>query len=749
MKTCPVLLLLVAGVIGGIASAWAAEGPLDLGGVTYDLPAISEKFEAQRKNPSKARILLRNAIPDALDGTFAVSDGQVGMYVFEWRGNDATVWDPGKLRIELKLPSCVRLLDCNFTSLAEGVQGKLEDGGTHWTLAVRPGMSSFQPQTVPPNGKASHKAPFQLLLAAAAKCGSTGEGAIAVSSDGKRVSNVEHVRFEVIPRIHVAAPKRLWSGLQTGHCLFDFRAAGAFERFAAFMVDAGMRWMIWPKWMSPRGCDERALPVLRRAGFTYLTPYDCSVSDGYQVGPGYVRPKNERFVTEAKGVWFDGAICPIAVYTEMPYFREYAENGLREILSGADGLWANWEPYPACAKGCFCEKCRAAFVAYSGLSSNVVAASWPQEMKKDGEYADLYIDFRAKEFAKVVKTIDRWVRKYTGGESSQGFNPGVAWCEMATKMRGEVETHAGYRYPREQSTCEYSGSLAWIDPWGPYPRWETGKPYVYSKERFLNYFVAAKDVREQLDRDFGTGPKPKLMGFPSGMQGDTWVAQPEELAMAFDAYYFNGWRAVAPYSFPRGYDARYWRAIAAATERAAKYEDYLLDGMRVDRDVTAATVPEFAMPCGLVTPYVPAATNVSLLQTAAYRLKDTTIVAAFNYWEKGPAFFDLRVKGLKTGQYVVVDEKGVLYVRDASRSTWTARELESTGVRLMTGAVRTRVFEVRPAGGFEKRGIRATVTVRQVNEVYEAQRPKLAAEARKDAAVEENRRQRGWVPEAI
>lgn len=721
---------------------------LDTGGVTYDFGAISEKFAAARAKPSRERILIRNAIPDALDGVFALSEGQVGVYVFEWRGNDATRWEAEKIRINVRLPRAVGLVDCNFAPLAEAGRTTLKNGDVVWSLEIRHGMGRFMPD-VPATNRFQRAAPFQLLLAAGAGCGPAGEGAIAVSYDGTRVSNVERVRFEVIPRIAVRAPRRLWSGVFTGQCLFDFREAGAFERLASFMTDAGMRWIIWPKWQSPKGCDERALPVLRKAGFTYLMPHDCSLCDGYQVGPGYVRPANERFVTEAKGVWYDGAICPIAVYRQMPYFMGYATNGLPAILKGADGAWANWEPHPAGGKGCFCDKCRAAFAEYSGLPADVVAAAWPQEMKKGGRYAEPYIKFRAAEFAKVVKTVDKWVRRYTGGEKSLGFNPGVAWCEMGRKWRSDIDACTGYRYAREVSTREYAGSLKWIQPWGPYARWETRKPYVYSKERYLNYFVAAKDVSEQLERDYGKASKPNLMALPSGMQDDVWVSQPEELAMAFDAFYFNGWRAVAPYSFPRGYDARYWRAIAGATERAAKYEDWILDGVRVDGAVTATTVPEFATPCALVTVYVPAATNVPLLRTAAFRLNGTTAVAVFNYWLKGAAFFDLRVDGLEDGLYEVVDENGVRFAKSASCAVWTARELKTSGVRLMTGAVRTRVFEIRPKGASGRRDVRQTVLPRQLDELFEALRPKLKEEAEKDAAIERDRRRRKWIPEAI
>jgi hypothetical protein len=433
----------------------------------------------------------------------------------------------------------------------------------------------------------------------------------------------------------------------------------------------------------------------------------------------------------------------------MPYFMEYVEKGLSEILKGADGAWANWEPYPACANGCWCGKCRDAFIEYSGLEKRIVEAAWPQEMKRDGRYAEIYIAFRAKEFAKVVKAVDGWVRKYTGGEKSQGFNPGVAWCEMSSKWRADIDAGVGHRYCREQSTREYSGSLNWIEPWGPYARWETKKPYVYSKERYLNYFIAAKDVREQLDRDYPVGDKPMLMGFPSGMQGDVWVSQPEELSMAFDAYYFNGWRAVVPYSFPRGYDARYWRAVAAATERAAKYEDWILDGERVDGDVAIECVAPFAAPCALVTPYVPAATNVSLLQTAAYRLKDVTAVAVFNYWQNGAAFFNLRVKGLKAGLYEVVDESGVRFAKSSADVYWRADELARGGVGLMTGAVRTRVFEVRPARVSHSRHVSACVLPHQLRKAMLDRWSQLKKEADKDKEVEDDRRKKKWVPEAI
>ena len=76
------------------------------------------------------------------------------------------------------------------------------------------------------------------------------------------------------------------------------------------------------------------------------------------------------------------------------------------------------------------------------------------------------------------------------------------------------------------------------------------------------------------------------------------------------------------------------------------------------------------------TYYVPAATNVTFLQHAAFDREGARIVAVLNFWQKGEAFFTLRAKGLADGDYAVVDEKGVLYANAGGGRTWTAAELQ-------------------------------------------------------------------------
>jgi len=705
-----------------------------------------EVFEASFAKPAPPQepVSIRNAIPNMIDGTFALSEGQCGFFVCGWRDNDGAKRDPALYRIALDLPKGVSLAACNFAELNAFEQTHNPDGGESWQLKVRPGMGRFMPNA-PPKGSFSRWNPFVMFLKPVAGVGDAGQGRVRVLHDGKLVSNEISVTFKVIPKILAEAPKRLLSGANVGIGMFDFRDQAAVEDGAKLFADSGMRSLHWPKWLSPDGCDEVMIPAMRKAGFTCLMPHDYSLCDGYLIGFSEQRPEDEKFVSDIDEVHCNRAVCPISVYKEMPYFMNDTLPRLRRIAKGCDGIWANWEPYFFAGHGCWCDKCREAFVAYSGLDAGTVKEAWPKEMKVKGRYEDRYIAFRASEHAKVVRTVDKWVREATGGKSSQGFVPGIAWCEMARAWRTDIDAKRGHRYCREQSTREYSGSLEWISPWGPYPRWDINECYAYSKSRPLVYWVAAKDVREQLERDFPDGKCPKLMAYPHAMQGNVWLTQPENLAMAYDSFYFNGWRSVVAYYFPRGYDARYWKSVADATTRAAKYEDWLIDGKRSDDQVETVTVQEFATSCAKVTHYVPAATNVVALQTAAFDLKGTRIVAALNFWEKGEAFFDLKTQGLR-GEIAVIDEDGILYAKDTKHPFWSVEELAARGVRLAVGASRTKVFEFRPASRETLAAAKGVITSARMETIFRSRRDRLAEEAEKDATVEKARRLAGCHP---
>lgn len=203
--------------------------------------------------------------------------------------------------------------------------------------------------------------------------------------------------------------------------------------------------------------------------------------------------------------------------------------------------------------------------------------------------------------------------------------------------------------------------------------------------------------------------------------------------MAFDSNFFNGFEATLGYYFPQGYDARYWERLADATGRAAKYEDFVLSGTRVDEAVVVRTDAAYAPPVRSPSGYLPDVRDASRLQTVAWRLGDRTIVAVFNFWERGEAFFDLRVSGL-SGKVAVVDERGVLRAADRRHATYDGVALAAEGVRLVVPAARCRVFEFRADGHLDD--ATSVLTDDDVRTLYELRRGDLRRAAEEDAARE-------------
>lgn len=124
-----------------------------------------------------------------------------------------------------------------------------------------------------------------------------------------------------------------------------------------------------------------------------------------------------------------------------------------------------------------------------------------------------------------------------------------------------------------------------------------------------------------------------------------------------------------------------------------------------------------------------------MLQQATWESGDGRIVAAFNFWEKGEAFFRIKVRGLAPGRYHVVDEDGVLYVPGMMGKAWTAEALAEGDLMLCVGAARTKVFEIVPVGS--PCGLfRSRMTAGHMADLYAGRRADLAKFAAEDAAAE-------------
>ncbi|NMA21359.1 MAG: hypothetical protein GX927_12345, partial [Lentisphaerae bacterium] len=495
---------------------------------------------------------------------------------------------------------------------------------------------------------------------------------------------------------------------------------------ARFIEDLGVRWIIG----SPTG---NMLEQWRKHQVEVITPELYYIANGFRIGDPKKRPESDKFKylgTSAHSE-LDMASCPAAIYERRPYFQESVRKYLADNLKGTDGLWSNWEPYMFSGKGCFCDHCCANFAKFVNVPLEQMKKEWPHELSRGKKYYEQAVRFRSLEHAKLVRTIHEEVISLTGGEKSFGFIPGIAWIEMASCWRS---IPAG----KEVHQSDYASDLRWIDPWGPYPCWDTQMPYVYKKTNNLSTFVAARDVRRQVNQDYPPGKRPKLLAFPHGIQGSAWVTQPEAMEMDLNSFFFNGFEAATLYIFPRGYDNRYWAAFARAAERAAAFEDYVFEGRSIDEQVRLTPLPPYALNASKVTSYLPELTDVPMLQHVAYERDGKIIVPVFNFWEKGSAFFIMQVAGLPEKARYQLSCGEQLFAPGCSffrtKKYYTGSELAS-GVELFAGAMRCLVYEIIPAT--EKISGEAVCTPTQVRQLREGQLAELTKAVAADHEYED------------
>ena len=654
-----------------------------------------------------------------IDGTFAVAEGMCGQLEYYWRHTGDVRYGWKGMTFEVTLPPGIAYVDANFADKASVKTEVKPDGSSVTSFAARQGL--WTPAVF------YGGSPLGLVVKATGPVGTCGKGRLCLrhcKGDSCFESVADDITFLIVKPFEGQKPKRYCNGVMTGR-YFDELTDKAVEDLSRMVASAGVTWLV------ARGTQER-YDMWHKLGIRYVTPSAWCFNNGFQIGYGKI-PESDRYV--AVGVdpndrhanIFKGASCPVAVYSGSDFFRTNTTPFITKFLKGSDGCWSNWEPYMFNRKGCMCQRCCRAFADYLGKPYDEIAAKWPACVMKGGEYFETVLKFRSREHAKVVKTLDRVVREATGGESSLGFIPAIAWIEMASWWRPR-------NYAAEVQAIDYAGALRWMNPWGPYVAWESNHPYVYTKRKPLCHFFAAQDVRKTVNSDYPAGARPKLMALPQGYQCGHWLSQPEHIAMALDSYFFNGWESTVEYYFPRGYDARYWNAFARATDRAARYESFVLDGKRSDAAVEVAPFAGvYASPVRMLSGYLPDYRNISPLQSVSYDLGGSRMVAIFNFWQKGEAFLTLKAKGLKPGRYEVCAEDGTMRVPSAGRRFYTAEELSGSGVRVSVGAVRTKVFVIRPSDGTTSATLE---TDADFDARFNARRPELERKAAEDAEYE-------------
>lgn len=633
---------------------------------------------------AEAPIVLKQMPMGNLDGRFAVSKDQCGMVEYYWRKTVSDEISFKDLVFTLELPKCVEFVGANFARANSVQTAYRADGGSEITFAC---SKLFSPQS-----KFDTHTALAFVVKGRGEVGDSGLGRLVVKKVKGTPFEVasEDLRYFIVDSISARKPTRFLSGVMTGHMLNHWDKK-TIKEMSRTISDSGVTWLV------AKGSQE-TYSLWRSLGIRRITPSAQNFCNGYQIGiPGRM-PKEDKY--EAYGVdkksrfaaRISRAACPVSIYEGSDFFKTNTVPYIQNYVKGTDGCWSNWEPMMFTGKGCMCQKCCKAFSKHIGKPYEEISAIWPKCIIEGGIYYSQIERFRSLEHAKVVKAVDKVIKEVTGGDSSLGLIPGVAWIEMSSWWRPR-------NYLAEMLTVDYAGSMKWMNPWGPYVAWESDMPYVYAKRKPLCHFFAAQDILDTVKQDHKNSC-PNLMALIQGFQCGHWVSQPEHIGMALDSYFFNQWNAAVLYYFPRGYDARYWKAFADSTTRAARFENFVLDGERCDSLTAVVPFPGiYAKPVKKLSDYLPACRDVSPLQSVSYELKNSRIVSVFNFWQKGEAYFTLKVRNLSDGRYEIAGEDGIFRVPSAARRYWTAQELSSKGAGLSVGAARTHVFEIRPYTG--------------------------------------------------
>ena len=577
--------------------------------------------------PPKKPITLLSQPFGYLDSRFAFSAGQAGVPLWVWKRNDEKKYNPAKFTFILTVPRGYELLDGMGFNMAKATSATGKDGSVTWRIPADGSYSGCVP-----DADVNTWVPLSACIVAAPDA-PRGRLTLGAEYEGRRVTDECSLDVFTLPRISAPKPQRFANGIYLGGRYVAFRETRAREAFADLFTSVGADWVCG-------GPDAETRAIWRRKGLRFITPETSWCANGFMIGNPRLIPPSDRFV------WLDRprndrAVCPTTIYEESPFFRTNTLSFLRKIVEGCDGLWANWEPYMFARCGCMCPRCRAAFARYVGVTDEEMAKDWPQELAPGGKWASRIQRFRSVEHGKVVRTLARHICEFTGGARSLGFIPGINIHEMSSEWRPR-------NLAAEVQAIDYAGSLRWINPWGPYPWWNVRELFSPSCNDFLGYFYLAKDVRLQVNADYGV-TAPKLVALPHGFQLKSCLTEPESISLSLDSFFFNRWEATLVYAFPKGYDARYWRAFAEATARAARYEPFVLDGTRCDDDFTLTLDASRPFPPPSSSFGNEGATRerrpTSLLQHAAYRLGGRAIVAAFNFADHDVAHFTLKGPG--------------------------------------------------------------------------------------------------------
>ncbi|NLF17728.1 MAG: hypothetical protein GX595_10790 [Lentisphaerae bacterium] len=649
------------------------------------------------------------AFPHAfMDDRVVLSQHQPGLLLLAFtRLSEAKL---GTLTAHLELPRTVEVLGVGDGRLA--VQRTELGDRVHVAIDATPTVGSITAKGYNAFGA------LPVVLRTAAAPG-TAAAATYWLTHGQEDGPRRSLALGVMPRIEGLRPRRFETGVHfTGNCIR--LSSPAVEEWARFYAETGANAAM----IEPGAFSQylRQMKILRYHQPGWLV-------NGHMIGTT-PRPESVLMV-QADGSTLPNGVCPAVIYQrEEPYVSEHLVAPLRKILvedRDTDHFLCNWEPFMFDFKGCFCGRCRAEFARYASFTEEQMAAVWPGQVI--ARHRDLWIEFRAWQGARLIQTLEAIVStlgREIGREAH--FAP-----EVHIKSITPLWTTSDSL--RQYATMAYAGTIPLLNAWGPYP-WQTVMmPYHYVRGYNLSTHCLTRDSVDYLRAELPAERRPRLLGFPHGLQGNLWTTEPESMAMDILTYYVNGYDGQLVYAFPKGYDARYWKALADANTAIATFEDMVLDGDTQRRHQIEPLTPYprpsprfLDAPCGGIDKERWA--EASMLQSWEFTLGRRRLVAVANYWQRGECFARLSVPGLDAAAPYRLSEPLArrVFGSDDGAPALAGAALER-GAVVHVGAQRMAFFLVEPADDAP----RAEVVLRPA-EVEAARQSRQAAIAAAAAA---------------
>ena len=613
-----------------------------------------------------------------LDKVFVLSQNDPAVMAFAFQNEKNTKIDQPYLYI--KIPAGFKIIDQRYvTKLVE--ENDISENGQKYTvykIDLKKLRRSFGKARLNTYNLAS------VMIKSSLPAGNKKYPATYWYQDGKYKSETENIELKVIPEIKSRQPKTFQTGAMVRREA-DFVNKGVKE-FVDFYKKSGMN-VVHGRSTVPMNKAYKKAGLLR-----YTQPY--LLCNGYRIGPEG-KPDNVKFQL-ADGSYRNKpreATCPVAVYKQSPYYKKEVLGMLKDILikkDQSDSIMPNWEPYMFDFKGCFCPRCKEEFIKYSGLKKAEVDKVWPTKVII--KYKKQWIKFRSWQHGQMCAQLEKDISKIgkSVGKDSH-FVPEIAWSQLIENSN----SHFAQYNPKD-----YIDKLPVIEPWGPYIFYKFNEPYIYNPGIHLITFTAAKDIKKFVAKHIPDPAKrPKLIAFPHGYQLDSWVTEPEALAFETLCFFLNGWEGSIAYAFPKGYDNRWWSALADANKNIAEYEDFVFKGKKVDistvspvSPVPDTNFPKFWSEGGNFIQKLPSLKTAKIIQSVEYKLGNKRLIAVGNFWQKGEVFVKLSVNDLPSNKKYVL--------REANANRCFGKNLSTTelkkGLMVHVGALRWAFFTVEP-----------------------------------------------------